>query len=91
MDTPEKPKRPSWKRKRWWAAAVLLLLVAYPASVGPIGYGFGRGWVPSNIALAYVAPMTALFGPSEYSPVGAAFNDYADWWYVLGRQHAASD
>jgi hypothetical protein len=32
------PQKPFWKRKRWIAAAVVWLLVAYPASLGPVAY-----------------------------------------------------
>jgi hypothetical protein len=48
VDTPEKPRRPSWKRGRWWAVAVVLLLwlsVAYPLSRGPLSYCAVRGWI----------------------------------------------
>ena len=77
----QSPGRAWWKRKRWWLAAALLLVAAYPASVGPLGYGVGRGWVPRSVADAYVAPL----GPSPFQPLLA----YVRWWVELGREHAA--
>ena len=40
------PRKPFWKRKRWIAAAVLWLVVAYPVSEGPALYAEYRGWIP---------------------------------------------
>ncbi len=43
------PRKPFWKRKRWIAAAVLWLVVAYPLSLGPVVHAEVRGWVPALV------------------------------------------
>lgn len=46
-------QRTFWKRKRWIAAAVLWLAVAYPVSEGPARYAEYRGRGPDT-APAYL-------------------------------------
>ena len=44
------PRRAFWKKKRWYAVGLLLLLIAYPLSVAPMIYCLGRGWIsPSAV------------------------------------------
>jgi hypothetical protein len=38
----QKPKRPWWRKKRWWATTLVALVVWYPISSGPYGYLRGR-------------------------------------------------
>ena len=47
------PRKPFWKRKRWIAAAVLWLVIAYIASEGPVWYAVQRGWLPWRVQWAW--------------------------------------
>jgi len=42
----ETPRRPRWRKKRWWAAAAFSLLAWYPLSSGPYLYCVERSWLP---------------------------------------------
>ncbi|MGC1275161.1 MAG: hypothetical protein WBC44_15765 [Planctomycetaceae bacterium] len=73
-----KLRRPLWMRKRWIAVAALLLASAYPASIAPLAYAVGRGWLEESVLEVYSRPV--------YEAV--------DWWgylgnsfYELGRRH----
>jgi len=81
--------RPWWKRKRWAALAPLVVVAAYPASLAPVGYGIGRGWVSRPFADLYVAPIEGLFGPPERTAAGRALRAYAQWWLKAGERHAS--
>lgn len=80
-------RKPWWKRKRWIAVAVPWLVVAYPASVGPLLYIDARGWVSRSlypvIRAAYRPFLTAL-GPKP------AINPFCEWWLDLARRHNAA-
>ena len=83
MDTPEKPKRPWWRKKRWWAALAiwLALPVLYVLSAGPAAYGYERGWLsPAFYIGAYYNPMYEL---RPFIPVAA----WMRWWAERGHQH----
>ena len=56
----EPVQTPWWKRKRWIAAMVVWLIVAYPLSIWPAGYLVGRGWLPVAQANVAYAPVIAL-------------------------------
>ena len=51
--------KPWWKRKRWIAALVLWLVIAYPLSLWPVAYLVGRGWLP-------VTPVKAAYAPVSF-------------------------
>ena len=59
VDTPEKPKRPWWQKKRWWSAILLWIVLAYPLSLWPVAYLVGRGWLPVFAVKGAYAPVTA--------------------------------
>lgn len=56
----EPVRTPWWKRKRWIAAGVIWLGVAYPLSLWPAAYLVGRGWLPVTAANVGYAPVIAL-------------------------------
>ena len=88
MDTPEKLKRPWWKKKRWWAVLVLLwFVVSYPLSVGLLGYADGRGWVRRSLVEPYCVPLIPVIRVLPGDPVRSCL----DWCCQLGQRHAASD
>ena len=91
---PETDRRPRWQKKRWWAAGLLGLAVAYPASGGPANYLSGR-W-PSTfrptVEAAYgrVPPVFEVWGAvnlpySTHSEAKLLYWRYQLWWYRLGR------
>jgi len=79
--------RPWWKRKRWVAAAVLLVAFGYPACVAPIFYGAGRGWVPTWVVGVYLGPVIAVAGEPGISAPATWLRGYAHWWGDLGFRH----
>lgn len=50
-------KRPWYRRKRWWAAGLLWLAIAYPLSAGPAGYAVGRLWLDVDLVSALYRPV----------------------------------
>ena len=74
----ETPKRRWYRKKRWWAAAAVWLVIAYPVSLGPACYAVGRGWVGQHsVGLVY-------------DPIYNDWtNGYGEWCYHLGRAHAS--
>jgi len=59
-----RPPRPWYRKKRWWAAALLWLAVSYPASLGPVGYARGyyqRGYNPPVFYTPILPPNRAIF------------------------------
>jgi hypothetical protein len=85
MDQP--PLRPWWKRKRWWAAGLLWLLVMYPLSIRPVAYLEARFGLPQGFWLPYVP----LLAGQEQSPElrDATILPYLQWWADLALRHAA--
>jgi hypothetical protein len=77
---------PRWKRKRWIALAILLLIAWYPLSAGPAAYFDGRGWVPGDIAKAPYLPLAM----GRNIPAVELWMDYANWFYLLGQRHAGA-
>lgn len=80
---------PFWKHKRWIAAGVLWLVVAYPISVGPIAYAVERGWILQSTAETYVKPIEAADDAAE--AIGNAYQAYVNWCEDVGYRHAASE
>jgi hypothetical protein len=76
------PRRAWWKRKRWWAAGVLWLVVAYLLSVGPLFGLVYRGLLPSwawgSMGL-YTRPYTVLSGAAR-NPAADVMAWYVDIW-----------
>lgn len=96
MDTPEKPQRSWWRRKRWLGGIALLLCISYPASIGPLFYCSGRGWVPAEVHSVLVRPcleITIRFTEILPEPWNFHFShcykEYRKWWWELGVKHAA--
>jgi hypothetical protein len=89
VDTPEKPKRPWWKKKRWWPAFAIWLVMAYFASEGPMFYLLARGWFPKGLAQAvYFVPMSYIPLPES---VERLLGYYLTWcrdraWIDMGRE-----
>lgn len=86
-------RRPWWRKKRWAAALPLLVVAGYPACVAPVFYGVGRGWVPGWAAGVYLGPILTVVGEPGPSAAATLLQDYAQWWGDLGERHrrAASD
>jgi len=83
-------RRPWYRRKRTWAAAVWLLLpVLYVLSMGPAAYVHSRtGWFPYWLFRLY-AP---LWGTTEGTSAASLLDSYEAWWITLAVEHeAASD
>jgi hypothetical protein len=68
------PKKPWWRKERWWAGAFALGVVAYPILLGPVRYCASRGWIPWQVC-------DALWRPID------AYNDYLNWWGDLAWRH----
>lgn len=77
--------RPWWKKKRWLAALVLWVAVAYPLSAGPAAYCAARGWCPMGLANAAYAPLALAVRPSP--GLRRTFEDYGRWWLRLAAEH----
>lgn len=85
------PTERSWqkKRKRWIAAlVVLLLVVAYPASIGPAAYLSVWGVISYERYNAIYSPLVWFF----HGPLGAALHteEYVLWWVRLGERHSGN-
>ena len=78
-------RRPWWKRKRWVAAGLLWLLLAYPLSVGLLAYADGRGWVRRSL----VEPYCVLLVPIARSLPGDPVRSCLDWCHRFGERHVA--
>lgn len=78
----EKPTRPWWKRKRVYAAAVALLVAAYPATHGPAVYATKRGWVSVE---AYDPAYEPVFRLRAVLPASIEvwYGRYTAWWFRL--------
>ena len=83
------PRKPFWRRKRWIAAAVLWLVVAYPLSLGPAFYCVGRGWLSDSddIATAFYKPLVYV---STLTGQHDRIGEFGQWWFNLGERHAAA-
>ena len=79
----DEPKQPWWRKKRWWAAGLIWLVVAYAVGYGPLVYAVSRQWLTSPVA-------AALFIPAELVSRGTGYEDamrsYARWWMVKALQ-----
>jgi hypothetical protein len=85
------PRKPFWKRKRWIAAAVLWLAVAYPLGMGPTCYICGRGWVPVSAFHTAYAPLIGLLWRIRPAPWPLSLGDqHWDWWSELADRHNAA-
>ncbi|MDQ3332301.1 MAG: hypothetical protein M3552_16900 [Planctomycetota bacterium] len=82
------PKRAWWKRKRWIAAAVLWLVLAYPLGFGVIPYADGRHWVPPE----WYGPLRTLYLPffTNGGNVRPAAQPVFTYLYQLGDRHRAA-
>ena len=78
-ETDRTDRRPRWRKKRWWVAAVVLLLaVGYPATAGPAAYACARGWPLSLPLLRLYKPLwPATVGDG---PLSRAYKAYSIWW-----------
>lgn len=56
-----RPKRRWYRKKRWWAAALLWLALSYPACRGPVAYAAARGWFSRSAADAFYVPLDRRF------------------------------
>ena len=63
------PRKPWWKRKRWIAAILLWVVLAYPLSLWPVAYGVGRGWLPASQMRTYCAPVLSTANALMPQPV----------------------
>ena len=87
------PKRPWWRKKRWWAATLLWLAVGYPLLLGPLTYAHFRGWVSAGAVLAAHEPVRlVLVGlpQGRFRNTLIAYNGlYIDWWVRLAESPPA--
>lgn len=82
METPEKPKRRWYRKKRWWAAGLLWLALPqlYVLSAGPLMYVNARGWW--EFPMDYCDP---LWAAADYFPTfGYPFGAYVGWFQDRG-------
>ena len=92
VDTPEKPKRPRWRKKRWRlaAAAWLMLPAAFVSARGPLRYAEIRGWVSLELCLSVehvyedVDDVLRRIGFIRFS---LWWDDYAQGWQDAGLRH----
>lgn len=87
------PKKPPWRRKRWWAAGLLWLVATYVFGLWPFEYFLGRRLLFNKLGqfllLAYdplapvvmKGPRSPRFGFGWYVGVGEYFRE-------LGARHA---
>lgn len=61
------PHRPWWRKKRWLAAGLLWLVLAYPLGRGPAAYAVVRGWLPVAYEQTLYAPLEAVL-PRDSPP-----------------------
>ena len=87
MDTPEKPKRPWWRKKRWWAVGLLWLSLPaiYAVSVGPAYYAVVRGWLREGDHERAYRPLHRACASSP--TLDAAVVGWELWWIELGERH----
>lgn len=77
-------RRPWWKRKRWRAAAVALLVSHYFVSEGPARYGVHRGWV-SRSAVGSIYLPAGLIDRVPYAD--DLRRSYLLWWDRTADAH----
>lgn len=86
--------RPFWKRKRWIAAVVLFLVLAYPASFGPFMYCIVRGWLPADPVYSYLNDVVDVFkrldGHRSKEPISLTqvYYYYLEHFVDLAYMHA---
>lgn len=68
MTQTDAPRRPWWRKKRWVAAGLLWLPIAYALSYGPASYAVGRGWLGGGVRAAY-APLVAAADALRPRPI----------------------
>lgn len=88
MDEP-KPKRPWWRKKRWWAVGLLWLAVAYPVSIGPAAYLAVRGVASYETYNTIYRPMDRWFFGTRWSELCYA-EEYVTWWVRLAERHSGN-
>lgn len=88
MDTPEKPKRSWWRKKRWWAAGLLWLSVAYVLSAGPVRYAVARGWMPDASFHTFYRPVWKV---ALRWRLHNAWGAYHSWWHRFGERHRTKE
>ena len=81
MSTP--PRRPWWKRKRWWPVMFAGWLVAYILSLAPAAYVVGR-WpaTEASLSIAYY-PLIRIYKPD----FATAFTEFVLWCGIVGQRH----
>lgn len=91
-------RRPWWKRKRWWAAIVLWLLlpVLYALSTGPALYVIYAYCRTNERGQHWYDWYEAVYGPAERAvfawPVMEEIGgEYQLWWIGLGISHGESE
>ena len=87
--TSDRHRRPWWKRKRWAAVFVLLLAVAYPASIGPAAFATVSGYLPYRTYAGIYGPLTP-FAMSRWW-VRLGMEEYVAWWIRLAERHSGND
>jgi hypothetical protein len=59
-----------------------MLVVAYPASAGPVAYAAERQWLPASALRLFTPAVKALWWLPDY-----AYMRYCAWWQDLGSEH----
>lgn len=78
-----------WRQKRWSVGLATLLVLAYPASLGPVNYAVARGWVSPRARTGLDAVYAPFDSPAFHDLPGAGWlTTYTVWWFRLGFQQA---
>ena len=79
----ESENKRRWRWVSWFAVTCAGLVVAYPLSMGPVGWPGDQvefpGWLSSGTSYVY-AP---IFDLLQYvpKPIASAYVEYLTWWY----------
>jgi hypothetical protein len=87
VDTPEKPKRPWYRKKRWQAVAAVWLALPplYALSWGPAYYSAARGWWQWSPAV--YRPVHFLKYECRIPGISDALWSYDAYWRRIARPH----
>ena len=91
--TPRRSLFAVWHWPRWtWAVVVMLMLLAYPLSMGPVEWAWQREKIPPQVvSLLAKFYRPVLFVVDRYPPARRAFDRYIAWWGWWGGPAAQSD
>ncbi|HEX6983777.1 MAG TPA: hypothetical protein VF170_00305 [Planctomycetaceae bacterium] len=81
----ETPKRPWWRRKRWWGVGLFWLVAIPPLAVGPVQYSASRGWLPASWVVPLLRPvvMAESYVVDRFPAVETPIAIYNAFWSNL--------